>query len=207
MGSQMLLTYFSVLNLGDVQISPLLSRMWGAVVISVPLYFMQCSSAWPKPSVLAEMDAEQHPHWSANTVHNHCKHFLPKSPSPEFRKVSSLCTCSKYGLKIPHVLSSWSGEKYRGWQVMPAQNFGHVCRDTLHYSPNQVSFSSIPGSNRYHWNLIANWGLRAFISWTSHAWWGQHLLQINHVIICLASLFIAEGWGSQWKHLVSQNHP
>lgn len=136
MGSQMLLTYFSVLNLGDVQISPLLSRMWGAVVISVPLYFMQCSSAWPKPSLLAEMDAEQHPHWSASTVHSHCKCFLPKSPSPEFRKVSSLWTCSKYGLKIPHVLSSWSGGKYTGWQVMPAQNFGHVYRDTLHYSPN-----------------------------------------------------------------------
>lgn len=41
----------------------ILSRMWGEVVISVHLYFMQHFSARSKPlSFLAEVDAEQHTH-------------------------------------------------------------------------------------------------------------------------------------------------
>lgn len=126
----------------------LLSRMWGELVISVPLYFLQCSPARPKPSSpLAEMDAEQRPHRSAKhsalslqvlptqiSISWVRKHILSVETMQQTRAEAPTCS------QLTEVGGNTEGE-----QVMSAQHFspgfGRVYRDTLHYS-------SIPGSNQ-----------------------------------------------------------
>lgn len=152
MGSQTLLTYFSVLNLEDVWISPPLEEDvgWCGDFSAIST---SCSAPLPDSNLLCWLKWMQSSIQTAKTLWT----VTVSASYPNVHLSPERCPlCGDHAASTgwrSHMFSGHgSREKHRGRQVMSAQHFspgfGHVYRDTLHYSPNQVLLSSIPGSNQ-----------------------------------------------------------